>query len=714
MAVRIRSLEVKPDGPLRALLKIDCGDLVVVYGKNESGKSYIVEALLQFLFKSGKQSGWELRDFEPAGSAVVDGLDGGPVKFSRTSSGKLDTRWSEAGVAVPEGFSRLLVVKEGDLSLDRQRRSGVNMDTLKNYLALSSTRALDAIDDRINATYKSGTELGDGHVIPSRKTRLITDHLALRESVTALDRLRERLAAHESFSQLATLRRNHESVSIDHETLRHARRHRSWQLAGQRDEVASRLNRLPGESELTDLLTGVRKSRDAAAQLAVRHDERTGLEKQQDDLDWIDAALEEYDQCRGAITPPATHALVTILCGLGQLVALVSGLFSFLPGVVLGVLATAVCLLLLFRSTRAHQFNQSGAAVELDRIGAAYCQRFGDRSVDRTTLVASREQLVDTPGQLKQVNADITRIDDELRRTESSITSTLRQWINRDFGADEWESLCHELRTARQQDQYQLHALDEQQAQLQIAQSNRLQESPGTEWDEERFHEIQDRLESLDQQIVDTENESRELRDEVVSIVGGPINGGPLEWIDTVEQLHEKQSRQYREQLAGAAAQVLVHQAIQSSKRHEDRLIHDGLDCREVSQPLFQLTGRYNEICFESDPGEETGDPRLVVSEGIDKFPVASLSTGAREQVLLALRLGFASLALGNQPAFLLLDDAFQHADWDRREKMVTQAVELVRSGWQVFYLTMDDHIHKLFTQAGKALGDRFQEIVLE
>ncbi|MDP7275161.1 MAG: ATP-binding protein, partial [Planctomycetaceae bacterium] len=88
MAVRIRSLEVKPDGPLRALLKIDCGDLVVVYGKNESGKSYIVEALLQFLFKSGKQSGWELRDFEPAGSAFVDGLDGGPVKFSRTSSGK--------------------------------------------------------------------------------------------------------------------------------------------------------------------------------------------------------------------------------------------------------------------------------------------------------------------------------------------------------------------------------------------------------------------------------------------------------------------------------------------------------------------------------------------------------------------------------------------------------------------------------------------------
>ena len=52
----------------------------------------------------------------------------------------------------------------------------------------------------------------------------------------------------------------------------------------------------------------------------------------------------------------------------------------------------------------------------------------------------------------------------------------------------------------------------------------------------------------------------------------------------------------------------------------------------------------------------------------------------------------------------MILDDAFQHSDTQRREKLVEQALALVQAGWQLFYFTMDDHIRKLFRDAGKRL----------
>jgi uncharacterized protein YhaN len=86
------------------------------------------------------------------------------------------------------------------------------------------------------------------------------------------------------------------------------------------------------------------------------------------------------------------------------------------------------------------------------------------------------------------------------------------------------------------------------------------------------------------------------------------------------------------------------------------------------------------------------------------------MSTGAQEQAWLALRLGFASLNMEGQAAFLILDDAFQHSDWKRRPNMVTEVIRLAESGWQVFYFSMDDHISGLFRAAAKKLQVNFVE----
>jgi hypothetical protein len=119
---------------------------------------------------------------------------------------------------------------------------------------------------------------------------------------------------------------------------------------------------------------------------------------------------------------------------------------------------------------------------------------------------------------------------------------------------------------------------------------------------------------------------------------------------------------------------------------------------------LEKITGRYRELVRDSEGG------LVVVDREGRNFPVETLSRGTRDQVLLALRAGLARAALRaaglEEPGLLLLDDAFLTADWTRRERLVETVSEMAGQGWQVLYLTCDDHLRDLFTGAGARLEE--------
>ena len=103
----------------------------------------------------------------------------------------------------------------------------------------------------------------------------------------------------------------------------------------------------------------------------------------------------------------------------------------------------------------------------------------------------------------------------------------------------------------------------------------------------------------------------------------------------------------------------------------------------------------------------------MVHAEG-ESYPLASLSTGTQEQVLLAIRLGLLSHVLEDNTSFIILDDAFQHSDWTRRENLIQIVANLARDGWQILYFTMDDHIRELFEKKIKpSFGEQYHLISL-
>ena len=177
------------------------------------------------------------------------------------------------------------------------------------------------------------------------------------------------------------------------------------------------------------------------------------------------------------------------------------------------------------------------------------------------------------------------------------------------------------------------------------------------------------------------------------------------DWEDLITDLHvkrEEAAQEYQKHTAEILAKIQVNTVIEECRVDENSRIAQGLERDELTEPLQALTGRYRSIRLD--------DEGLVLTSDSDEdYPLASMSTGAREQTFLALRMGFASIAMEGKTGFLILDDAFQHSDWDRRINLVARTLSFVESGWQVFYFTMDDHIKRLFEGVGANMGDGFR-----
>ena len=141
-------------------------------------------------------------------------------------------------------------------------------------------------------------------------------------------------------------------------------------------------------------------------------------------------------------------------------------------------------------------------------------------------------------------------------------------------------------------------------------------------------------------------------------------------------------------------AGITVTQVIEEARKQEDEKLKVVLGSPIVQKPIFDITKRYKEVTFDGE--------NLRVSDKFEEYNVADLSTAAREQVLLALRLGFAAKIMKQETAFLILDDAFQHSDWERREYLLDTVISLANNGWQIIYFSMDDHIRDLFNELGK------------
>ncbi len=706
MNIHIEKITVSRDGPLAEDFELGCGELNLIYGQNESGKSYIVESLIESLFRTGGRGvqDWPLRPWDTRARVEVSGIDDEPVSFTSKGKEKLESRWQDPDNPLPNDLARLLVVKEGATWLDGTGETGhgVGIDVLRNFLL--GQKLLDGVQDRVSKTLQKAS-IVDGEP-QGNQTGEIKDQTTLKGKLAKLDALVEECDQKSSEGRLVTLEAEKKQLRDSQTQLVEAKRHKAFLLSSSVAEKQDSLNKLASDTQIGILTQKIQSCRKKQRDVEKEFEAIPQLEGQVEDHEYLVQAVRNYENYTRVIpkSPQGGDARwqlpAAILCILGMIITGLLGLKVLV--VALGIGAAVFVGWHMF-TPRGEVDLSPDVNHDLEKLEKEYQQRFGEPVADLSSLQAKTKKINDLAAGAKARIDNFQQTRVEVSEEEDEISNTLADLTGQQVDRNGWDNSIDSLTMSRSDMVQEIKKVERSLAALAIPEDQYLAEDPGHVWDAPGFAEIEQELATIEEAIEDDEAQARELRRSVTNASGIEDDSN---WETLLEGLRQKRdgvAKEYHTLTAQVMAKILVHRVISELREDENNRIRRTLADNSIAQCLQYFSRGYVGFNLTDDENLE------VVDHDGNTFPVSSLSSGAREQVFLSLRVGFASRALEDRAGFLLLDDAFQHSDWEQRQHMVTQCLSLVKRGWQVFYFTMDDHLRDLFREKGKSLGERFK-----
>jgi len=689
MPVHIREVSVRRLGPLGDF-SFEPGRLCLVYGRNESGKTCLVEFILRALFRiPGRDAHWGLRDLAGCGQVAVSGLAGGDAVFSgRPRSPKLEDRLRAAGWTVPVDLARLLVIKGAEPALDARAAGGAGRAQVREYL--TGQPVFEEIGGRIPNTAERVT-ISAGDIVGDARSADVSSRRQAREGLQRIDGLVEAIEQLYSRSSRRHLEAERQAVRAAVALQDRARRHQAFRLQRELDALEADIQQLPDADLDRVEQTRVRyaeKSADCARTEAERGEAAAAARE----ADWLEAALALYRDAGGRLAAQPGPAL-PILAGLV--------LAAAAAAILAGHRVPAALLLLAAAGLGAWHIRRAARAAagwrdrrDIESIEAGFRERFGGGRVDGATLQALFKQADEARVIARRLEGDIRTLKAERAAIEETGAVLFERLAGRRVEPDAWPQEAAALK-ARARDLARRRSdtrnrLDR----LGAAPSDLLADDPGVPYDPQQTADLDRRARELDDRLARMEHGLIEAKAAVAREVASADAGlsRPMEdWLGRLAEKRAALAEAYRDATASLIAQKAVADVLQDLRRQEDRLIDDGLASEPVLRLLRNVTRRYT--------GVEVEGEALKVSDGSGSWALGELSTGSRDQVLLALRMGFAARLAGADSLFLIFDDAFQHSDWERRRRLADELAAASRQGWQCLVFTMDDHIRDLFRE---------------
>ncbi len=692
MSVRITEINVQDLGPIKER-RIKLGPFNLIYGKNERGKTFLVELLITSLFKS--TSSWKLRGISGAGKVEVAGLDKGPVVFTPISRRKLEDFLEEEIVGMPSDLSKLLVVKGAELSMAENKPGGISRAVLKEYL--SSEALLDTIESKIERAVR-GAAIVDGG-IEGAKVGDIKRRREAKENIDRIDGLIREIDELYSAGSRALLRKELEGTIQSIRQMEMAKRHRAYSLHQEMKDIHKRKGELTRET-----LNALRESFAAFRGTMERIDDNQRkidrLNEASDNYDWLRHAIDEYKERTTEGVSRGRKAFM-ISAMIGFLIA-VATLFAILLGMV-GVntgAAIAIVFLLLsglfgllhLRAERKLSERALGAH-EIRQIAEEYNGRFGEALTSIASMEARKEKLHADYVTRQNLEGEVNRDKEAIVAVELKIQDTLKRFGKDAQVKERWSEEIDALEATFSELEEQINEKKNELVALDVHPSDYEDTDPGVKYQKSRLEELKVKSSKLEQELRDESAKLENLKHSICRETGDKFS---IDWENLIDNLRSKRQEQvvgYKRLTSELLAKILIKDQLGLLRQQEDEKIQASLNSDTISSPLKQITHRYERVRLVGDS--------LIISDPFQEFPLEDLSTGAQEQVLLALRIGCAARIVGKERLFLILDDAFQHADWERRGWLLDQVLTLANQGWQIIYLTMDDHIRDMFNEVG-------------
>jgi len=685
MGIQIDEINVEGLGPIVSA-EFPLGPFNLIYGHNERGKTFLVEFVTRSLFKN--LSHWSLRSTGERGKVQVSGLSNQlrPLIMTPSSTPKLEDLLDKEEAGLPSRISRLLVVKGADLSFDDKKRNGIDRAILKEFL--SGEGVLDDIQKKISATVRgSRVENGeiDGNRVKENKHRI-----AQMDSLKSFDALFERIEKLYSGGERHALADQAEILNERIALQQEAKEHAAYQVNREMREVQSQLKKLPQE-RLKNLETDLSMLERSERRTARLESELAEFEQESEHYEWLSQAIDWYER-RGLEDEVKPNRVLLIIAGIAVILAILFSVLEISAAAILLILVATVFGFLYWRQTE----KSAALAIdtdEMNKLSMEFENRLGQPFSGLPQMKVMKEAMDDAHhgaiGRRKDLEAENAERDKLADRTASLLSQIIKDTPDR----ENWTAIIQELNDQQSSLRERELALVAEQAKLGVSEEDYRERPPIDDFDVVILQELIMELEDTEDQLRGDNEKLSNLKQDICNITGDAYT---TDWEPVIQNLQERRegtADEYRLITAKILAGILVNDVLEENRAQEKEKIQKRLSSSEVGEAIYGITGRYTGAVYE--------EGQVWAEDKYGKFKISDLSTGAREQVLLGLRLGFASQIFKQRQLFLLLDDAFQHADWSRRKRLVDQSVALAEDGWQIIYFTMDDNIRDLFDAAG-------------
>lgn len=688
MPLSIKEINVKNFGPLPGEINWKPGKLNLIYGKNETGKTFLVEFLIRSLFKT---KSWQIRQLtaqmSETGKVVVQGLGDELVNFSPSKKEKIEDFYSKSDRWIPPEFSKLLAVKGAEVELGDGKEA--DKIILKRYL--SSKEILDNIENRIPLVVKSAKIEED--TIVGKKHGVIKDKEKLGENLEKIDSLFNEVN-HKYLGGTRKLLEDEESKLEDERNqMEEARKYHAYTLSQELTQLDNKLKEIDAE-EFEELLKSVDIYGRDESSYKFKNKQLEEAKEKSKHYQWARQAVEIYEKLLYQKTMKTLKGLLAALI----IFVGAAGVFSFLnlPFAVVGCLA-GVFLFGYFLVRKAVEAFVKGH--EMKKLEEEYFQRFDEELTGLPHLqdVLKNMETENTRRELLEKQSNQENI--KLQQDKEIISKQVSRLIKKEIEPAQWDIALKQVKRERNTLNEKIQTNRLELIKLDVDPSEYVTKKPSVEYNAKKFDEVKRNLEQKEEELKKIEDSQEDLKRRIFQETGYHSDV----WTEVIQHLRDKHDQilgDFRSKTAEIVANIAVMEVIHELRQAEDKKIKKNLQLDIIKEPLKEVTGRYTDFRLEND--------NLYVSDPYNEFPLNDMSTGAKDQVFFALRMGFCSHILKQDRVFFIMDDAFQHSDWSRRPLLVNKVVDLAEKGWQILYFTMDDHIKSLFDKKGKRLDDEY------
>jgi len=705
MGIYIDQINLHNFGPL-GNRELHFGKLNLIYGLNESGKTFLTEFILQSVFKYPSASKWQMRDIPGQGKVILSGLEAGPIEFSPKTKRKIEDYWVDTAPGLPTNMARLLFVKGGELTLTSSEK-----ETNKHFLksVLSQEVLFERILRKIKVTIKKA-DIVDGNIIGDNRGD-IANRNNIREELLAIDDLLEDIENNYSSGQLYEKRQQLDNITRDLKTQENAKKHYAFTLNNMIDKIEREI--IP-DKDLEDLHDDLKEFKRVEGEIERVNNRYKEGKNVVDDFSWLDQAVRIWESLGLATKQKPSlrwQIAASVMFLLGLLGFAIQLVFSALEqnngwnwlldafSIVFILFGIGFNVLYLIKLNKWEKVMLN--TPEREAIKTGYKDRFQKSIRGLTDLRTHLESLRDKYLEFKSIPLKI----DELERSNQTLYENINSEISRFnpecLKSDDWESCFQEIKQSQENNKKRLEKTRIDLARLNVDKINLLENPAKEEYDHDKLSRLVEVRGITQKEIDHLESDLENLKARACQETQDDLDADWLEVLDSLRSKRERLQKKYRRTTAKIVGEIASTKVLFNIQKGEDEKINRGLQTKELKEILKIVTSRYGAIDLSGD--------ELLIKGGAGDYYLGEISTGTREQVLLAIRMAFASKFAGGEPLFMVLDDAFQHTDWTRREQLFDVIFKFVDAGWQMTCLTMSDQIRNRFMDLGKdRLGDEF------